>query len=184
MVTSSTRSCLSASPTPPATFQDYVNKILAEKLDVFIIVYLEDILIYTEDPGQAHVEAVRWVLENLWRHGLFANLKKCGFHQDEVRFLGYVVYSQGVRVEDERVEAVKSATFRCLSDSPTSTDVSSKGSARLLPPHLDAQDKFGNQRPIRLMVVDDEAIGEGGGGKSIEKSTKSKKSAKGQLFGT
>ena len=43
----------------PATFQRYVNKILAEKLDVFVIVYLDDILIYTENPGQPYVDAVR-----------------------------------------------------------------------------------------------------------------------------
>ena len=43
----------------PATFQGYVNKILAEKLDVFVIVYLDDILIYTEDPSQLQVDAVR-----------------------------------------------------------------------------------------------------------------------------
>ena len=43
----------------PASFQGYINKILAEKLDIFVIVYLDDILIYTEDPGQGHVEAVR-----------------------------------------------------------------------------------------------------------------------------
>ena len=42
----------------PATFQRYVNKILTEKLDVFVIVYLDDILIYTENLGQLHVEAV------------------------------------------------------------------------------------------------------------------------------
>ena len=41
-----------------AIFQGYVNKILAKKLDIFVIVYLNDILIYTEDPGQPHVEAV------------------------------------------------------------------------------------------------------------------------------
>ena len=64
----------------PASFQGYVNKILAEKLDVFVIVYLDDILIYTEDAGQVHVEAVRWVLGELRKHGLFANLKKCRFH--------------------------------------------------------------------------------------------------------
>ena len=92
----------------PATFQSYVNKILAKKLDVFVIVYLDDILIYTEDLGQAHVEAICWVLENLRKHGLFANLKKYWFHQDEVRFLSYVVSTQGVRMEDERIEAVKS----------------------------------------------------------------------------
>lgn len=48
----------------PASFQGYVNKILAEKLDIFIV-YLDDILIYTKDPGQPHVEAVRWVLDQL-----------------------------------------------------------------------------------------------------------------------
>ena len=42
----------------PASFQGYINKILAEKLDIFVIVYLDDILIYIEDQGQGHVEAV------------------------------------------------------------------------------------------------------------------------------
>ena len=63
-----------------ASFQRYVNKILAGKLDVFVIVYLNDILIYTKDAGQGHVEAVRWVLGELQKYGLFANLKKCHFH--------------------------------------------------------------------------------------------------------
>ena len=64
----------------PATFQEYVNKILAEKLNIFVIVYLDDILIYTEDPGQPHVEAMRWVLDQFRKYSLFANLKKCRFH--------------------------------------------------------------------------------------------------------
>ena len=42
----------------PAGFQGYINKVLAKKLDVFVIVYLDDILIYTEDKGQSHVKAV------------------------------------------------------------------------------------------------------------------------------
>ena len=42
-----------------ASFQGYINKILAKKLDIFVIVYLEDILIYTEDAGQTHVNAVQ-----------------------------------------------------------------------------------------------------------------------------
>ena len=91
----------------PASFQGYINKILAEKLDIFVIVYLDDILIYTDDDGDGHVSAVRWVLEQLRKFSLFANLKKCRFHQEEVRFLGYVVSSKGIRIEDERIEAVK-----------------------------------------------------------------------------
>ena len=42
----------------PASFQDYINIILAKKLDIFVIVYLNDIFIYTKDQGQAHINAV------------------------------------------------------------------------------------------------------------------------------
>ncbi len=42
----------------PASFQGYINKILTEKLDIFVVVYLNDILIYTKDSGQVHVEVV------------------------------------------------------------------------------------------------------------------------------
>ena len=49
----------------PASFQGYINKILAEKLNVFIIFYIDDILIYTKDEGQDHVEAIQLVLDLL-----------------------------------------------------------------------------------------------------------------------
>ena len=91
----------------PASFQGYINKIFVEKLDIFVIVYLDDILIYTKDDGDGHVAAVQWVLEQLRKFSLYANLKKCRFHQDEVWFLGYVVSSKGIRMEDEQIEAVK-----------------------------------------------------------------------------
>ena len=91
----------------PATFQGYINKILAEKLDVFVIVYLDDIFIYTEDESEGHVQAVRWVLDQLRKFSLYANLKKCRFHQEEIRFLGYIVSSRGICMEDERIRAVE-----------------------------------------------------------------------------
>ena len=47
----------------PANFQGYINKIFGEKLDIFVIVYLDDILIHTDDDGDGHIPAVRWVLE-------------------------------------------------------------------------------------------------------------------------
>ena len=90
-----------------ASFQSYINKILAKKLNIFIIVYLDDILIYTKDPGQGHVKAVRWVLDILRRHRLFANLKKYQFHKNKVCFLSYIVLAQRVRIEDKQIEAVK-----------------------------------------------------------------------------
>ena len=91
----------------PATFQGYVNKILAEKLDIFIIVYLDDILIYTKDPEQPHIEAVRWIFDQLQKHFLFVNLKKCRFYQDEVCFLGYVVLSKRINIVVKKIEVVK-----------------------------------------------------------------------------
>ena len=90
-----------------ASFQGYVNKILAEKLDIFVILYLDNILIYTADTGQGHIKTVRWVLGELQKHGLFANLKRYCFHQEEIRFLGYVISSQEIRIEEERINAVK-----------------------------------------------------------------------------
>ena len=61
----------------PASFQGYINKIFAEKLDIFVIVYLDNIFIYTDDDGDGHVSVVQWVLEQLRKFSLFAKLKKC-----------------------------------------------------------------------------------------------------------
>ena len=90
----------------PATFQGYVNKILVKKLNIFIIVYLNDILIYT-NPGKLHIEAMRWVLNKLRKYSFFANLKKCRFHQDKICFLGYVVSSKGISMEGEQIKVIK-----------------------------------------------------------------------------
>ena len=79
-----------------ASFWSYINKILADKLDIFIIVYLDNIFIYTKDQDRGHVKAVQWMLHFLKKNCLFANLKKCWFHKDEVRFLRYVVSSQSI----------------------------------------------------------------------------------------
>ena len=68
----------------PTSFQGYINKILAEKFDIFVIVYLDDILIYTNDDKDSHVAVIQWVLEQLRKFLLFANRKKCQFHQKEV----------------------------------------------------------------------------------------------------
>ena len=90
-----------------ASFERYINNILAKKLNVFVIVYLANILIYTKNEGQGHVDAVQWVLDLLRKHDLFANLKKCWFQKNEVRFLEYVLLAQGVWIKDEKIKAVK-----------------------------------------------------------------------------
>ena len=91
----------------PASFQGYINKILAEKLNIFIIVYLDDILIYTQEKGQDYVDAVEWVPNFLKKYGLFPNLKKCWFYKNKVWFLGYIVLAQRVQMKDKRIEVVK-----------------------------------------------------------------------------
>ena len=91
----------------PATFQRYVNKIVAEKFDIFVIIYLDDIWIYTKDLGRPHVEVVCWVLDQLRKHSLFVNLKKYWFYQDEIRFLEYVILSKRISMEAERIMIMK-----------------------------------------------------------------------------
>ena len=90
-----------------ANFQNYINKILLENLDIFVIVYLDNIFIYNEDQRQGHVKVVWWLLDFVEKNDLFANLKKCQFHKDEMQFLGYIVLSQDIRIEDERIKAVR-----------------------------------------------------------------------------
>lgn len=77
-----------------------------KKLDIFVIVYLNDILSYIKDSGQPQVDVVRWVL-NVWKHGMYANLKKCWFYKDEVQFLDIIIFAQGIRMEEKRIKTVK-----------------------------------------------------------------------------
>ena len=64
----------------PASFWEYINKILAEKLDIIIIKYLDNILIYINDNEYDYIITVQWVLKQLKKFSLFANLKKRWFH--------------------------------------------------------------------------------------------------------
>ena len=82
------------------SFQGYVNKNLAKKLD-----FLDDILIYTEDLGQDYIEAVWWFLEVIKKYSVYTNLKKCCF-QDEIRFLGFVVFTNRIQIEG-KIKTVK-----------------------------------------------------------------------------
>jgi transposase InsO family protein len=89
----------------PATFQTYINQALAGLVDVTCIVYLDDILIFSNDEA-THEQHVREVLERLKKADLYVNLKKCQFHTTEVSFLGFVVSPQGIAMEQERIEAI------------------------------------------------------------------------------
>jgi len=90
----------------PATFQTMMNKILREFLDPGVIVYLDDILIYSENI-EDDIKLVQKVLDRLEQHVLAVSLKKSVFHQEEVEFLGYIVKTSGVTMTDRKVKSVQ-----------------------------------------------------------------------------
>ena len=84
-----------------------MNHILAPYLDKFAIAYLDDVLIYSKTLDE-HKQHVATVLELFRKHELYAKESKCEFFRTEVKFLGFIVGADGVKVDPEKVEAVKS----------------------------------------------------------------------------
>ena len=91
----------------PAIFQSMMNSIFSDILDVFVVVYLDDILIFSPsfDDHRVHVSNV---LSRLSSHNLFAKLSKCSFDQDNVEFLGHSISAFGISPLPEKVSAVTS----------------------------------------------------------------------------
>ena len=87
----------------PATFQGYIIKILTKKLDIFVIVYLNNILIYTKNWDQPFVEVIYWVLDQFQKYFLFTNLKKYYFYHDKLYFLGYEILSKKIYIELKQI---------------------------------------------------------------------------------
>lgn len=79
----------------PATFQAFMNKILFQFLDISVVVYLDDILIFSKDE-ESHQRHVKEVLDCLKEFNLFCKLKKCKFTVSEVEFLGYQIKEGGL----------------------------------------------------------------------------------------
>ncbi|GJP42080.1 hypothetical protein CLOM_g1672 [Closterium sp. NIES-68] len=90
----------------PATFQAEMNHILRPLLDECVVVYLDDILIYSRDMKQ-HVEHLRRVFEILRRERFYVKLSKSEFALEKVQFLGHMVSAQGVHVDPKKIEAVR-----------------------------------------------------------------------------
>src|ERR1700678_177120 len=97
-------------------FQHMMNDIFHDLLDVCVIIYIDDILIYSNNQEE-HDQHVKIVLERLQEHGLFAKLEKCSFDEDTVEFLGYIVSPQGINMNPKKVEAIMSwATPKSIHD--------------------------------------------------------------------
>ena len=91
----------------PAAFMDHMHRVFQPYLDQFFVVFLNDILIYSQSERE-HEDHLRIVLQLLRDHQLYAKFSKCKFWLTEVRCLGYVVSASGVSVDPEKVEAVMS----------------------------------------------------------------------------
>jgi len=89
----------------PSTFQDMMNHIFSDMLDLGLIVYMDDILIYAKTRGE-HDKIVRNTLKRLQENGLAVSADKCVWRSTEVEFLGYVLGRNGVRMSQEKVKAV------------------------------------------------------------------------------
>ncbi|KAK3510406.1 hypothetical protein QTP70_005898 [Hemibagrus guttatus] len=90
----------------PSVFQDFMHEVLRDFLHRFVLVYIDDILIYSRSMAD-HQRHVMEVLRRLRSHHLFLKAEKCLFHQPSVQFLGYVIDRSGVRMDETKVAAVR-----------------------------------------------------------------------------
>ena len=91
----------------PTTFMDLMHRVFQPYLDEFVVVFVDDILIYSKIEEE-HQDHLRTVLQDLKEHQLYAKFSKYEFWFSEVKFLGYVVLASGVSVDPEKVDAIMS----------------------------------------------------------------------------
>jgi hypothetical protein len=91
----------------PAAYQRYMNTVLFDYLDDFCTIYLDDILIYSDNELE-HEEHVRKVLLRLRKAGLQADIKKTEFHVTRTKYLGFIISTKGIEVDPEKISAINS----------------------------------------------------------------------------
>jgi hypothetical protein len=89
----------------PAYFMNLMNKVFMEELDRFVVVFIDDILIYSETTEE-HEEHLRIMLERLRQQKLYAKFSKCEFWKEKVAFLGHVLSAEGIVVDPSKVESL------------------------------------------------------------------------------
>jgi hypothetical protein len=83
-----------------------MNGVFREYLDKFVIVFLDDILIYSKTEEE-HEKHLRMVLQVLREHKLYAKLSKCIFYQKKIHYLGHIISADGITVDPEKIEAIR-----------------------------------------------------------------------------
>ncbi|GKA94696.1 putative reverse transcriptase domain-containing protein [Tanacetum coccineum] len=91
----------------PTVFIDLMNRVCKPYLDKFVIVFIDDILVYSKDEEE-HGKHLKIILELLKKERLYAKFSKCNFWLDSVQFLGHVIDRSGVHVDPAKIEAIKS----------------------------------------------------------------------------
>ena len=87
----------------PAYFMYLMNSVFMPELDKFVVVFIDDILIYSKNE-EDHAEHLRIVLQQLRDHHLYAKFSKCEFWLDSVKFLGHTISSDGISVDPTKVQ--------------------------------------------------------------------------------
>lgn len=90
----------------PAAFMDLMNRVFKQFLDKFVIVFIDDILVYSKSPND-HEQHLRIVLQRMREEQLYAKFSKCEFWLKQVAFLGHIVSKEGISVDPSKVEAVQ-----------------------------------------------------------------------------
>src|SRR6202041_3886050 len=90
----------------PAAFQRFMNDIFADMLDVCVVVYLDDILIYS-DNMDIHKTHVREVLKRLRENGLYAGVDKCEFHSESIEYLGFRLSPKGLSMDPAKIQTIQ-----------------------------------------------------------------------------
>src|ERR1700720_1123452 len=90
----------------PAAFQHFMNDIFTDMVNVCVIIYLDNILVYS-DNIDLHRTHVHKVLRRLRESGLYAGAHKCSFHQDTVKYLGYILLPTGLTMDPAKVQTIQ-----------------------------------------------------------------------------
>jgi hypothetical protein len=90
----------------PAMFMCLLNGVFREYLDKFVIVFLDDILVYSR-MEEEHEKHPRMVLQVIRVHQLYAKLSKCSFYQKKIHYLGHIISKDGIAVDPEKIEAIR-----------------------------------------------------------------------------